>query len=321
MPGCRQLLAYGGLDLDVLTHILLHRQRLVQSLPSLARCPSYNPSLLTARALGAIRHASCSLELHADPKCLPYTDVFPVAASASTAGGGGGSGGSGLRVQLGSLAPLPGLLLFVPRVAASLQSLLGFQGPPSGSPSSAHVQADLTDVWDDDFLADSALERALPAGVTPAGPKDLFLGAANYAPELSETGQRHASGLTPESQLGFMPLDEAVVRAVERGKSTEVKRRLYGTILLLGGNARTPGLGEYLEWRVATCWKIASDSTEGIERVEVVRLPEGTEPESIAWRGAATLPSLETARGLWILRKEWELQGALAARQACAFAW
>ena len=118
-----------------------------------------------------------------------------------------------------------------------------------------------------------------------------------------------------------MPLDEAIVRTVERGKSTEVKRRLYGSVLLLGGCARTPGLVEYLEWRVASCWSLASDATEGIERVEVVRLPPGTEPESLAWRGAAILPLLETGRGLWILRDEWQQRGALAAREACAFPW
>ena len=66
-------------------------------------------------------------------------------------------------------------------------------------------------------------------------------------------------------------LAEVLVRAVERGKSTEVKRRLYGAILLLGGVSRTRGLAEYLEWRVATCWRLAPESTEGIERVEVIR--------------------------------------------------
>ena len=39
---------------------------------------------------------------------------------------------------------------------------------------------------------------------------------------------------------------------------------------------RTPGLARYLEWRVMCLWRIAVDSTEGIERVEVVRLPEGS---------------------------------------------
>ena len=44
--------------------------------------------------------------------------------------------------------------------------------------------------------------------------------------------------------IRYTPLDEAVVRAVERGKSTEVKRRLYGTILLVGGGAHVPGLAQ-----------------------------------------------------------------------------
>jgi len=228
--------------------------------------------------------------------------------------------GPTVHVHLGSLAPLPPLVLFAPAVAAALQRALGFNGPPTALLSAA-TATDHTDVWDDDFVQDSALERALPAGVTPAGPKDLFLGAANFAPTLTDVGMRHTAGLTPDGQLGFMPLDEAVVRAVERGKSTEVKRRLYGTILLLGGGARTPGLVEYLEWRVACCWSLASDSTEGIERVEVVRLPPGTDPESVSWRGAATLPLLESGRGLWILRHEWEQRGALAARELCAFSW
>ena len=73
--------------------------------------------------------------------------------------------------------------------------------------------------------------------------------------------------------------------------------------------------------RIEKCWKLAPDSTEGIERVEVVRLPPGTDPESVVWRGAATLPALETGRGLWIVRDEWERGGALAARERCAFTW
>ena len=139
--------------------------------------------------------------------------------------------------------------------------------------------------------------------------------------ERRPLGLKPISGLTADDRLGFTPLDEAIVRAVERGKSTEVKRRLYGTILLLGGGARTPGLAQYLERRVHCGWKIAMDSTEGIEKVEVVRLPEGTEPESVAWRGGAALPALEAGRGMWMLRAEWEIRGALVAREACAFSW
>ena len=98
-------------------------------------------------------------------------------------------------------------------------------------------------------------------------------------------------------------------------------RDSYGSILLLGGGARIKGLARYLEWRIMVLWKIAVDSTEGIERVEVRELPDGTEPESVSWRGAATLPHLESGKAMWILRDEWARRGALAARQACAFSW
>jgi|LauGreDrversion4_1035100.scaffolds.fasta_scaffold21334_3 hypothetical protein len=224
-----------------------------------------------------------------------------------------------VRVQLGSLGQLPPLLLFAPSVAWALQRAVGFERPHGAT--SVGTQVDHSDVFDDEFLNESALERALPAGMTPAQPKETFVGAANFAPSLTSLGARHSRGLTPEAFLGYMPLDEAIVRAVERGKSTEVKRRLYGTILLIGGAAHTPGLAEYLEWRVACGWKLAEDSTEGIERIEVTKLPLGTDPESLAWHGAATLPELESGPALWILREEWMQRGALAAREVCAFSW
>ena len=122
---------------------------------------------------------------------------------------------------------------------------------------------------------------------------------------------------SPVPNVCYCPRRGAYVLALH----AQVKRRLYGTILLLGGVGRTPGLAQYLEWRIATCWTLAEDSTEGIERVEVVRLPLGTDPESVTWRGAAALPALPTARGLWIHRDEWAKWGTLAAREACAFPW
>ena len=66
---------------------------------------------------------------------------------------------------------------------------------------------------------------------------------ATPLPTLTLLGMRHQVGLTADEEIEATPLDEAVVRAVERGKSTEVKRRLYGAILLLGGVSRTQVTG------------------------------------------------------------------------------
>jgi len=140
-------------------------------------------------------------------------------------------------------------------------------------------------------------------------------------PQLSKLGLRHQNGLRGDEALAYTPLDEAIVRAVEKGKSTEVKRRLYGTILLLGGVSKTPGLSRYLEWRLATCWKLAPDSTEGIERIEVFRLPPDVPPDCLIWRGASELASLKSARSMWLMSKEWTVKGVMAARERCCFSW
>ncbi len=144
--------------------------------------------------------------------------------------------------------------------------------------------------------------------------------AMNLEPELTMLGSRMLRGLTPANELPHAPLDEAIVRCVERNRSSEVKRRLFGKILLLGGVARTAGLAQYLEWRIATCWQLAPETGgDGIERVEVATLP--CSPDALVWQGAALLPTMSTAREMWVLRREWHGRGVAALREACAFAW
>ena len=291
----------------------LHRQKLLKpvtnELPMLTTtAPSYEPTLQTSTALRTIRHDACSLLLNDHPSMIPYATLTaanaPRTACAST------SARSPLcPASFYSRRPLP----------QAFRKALGFTGPPNPPTAGAQVRSFR-------FVGRRLYQRH---GIGPcvasrgdsAGPRELYIGSACFAPALTEIGQLHTSGFTPDSSLGFTPLDEAIVRAVERGKSTEVKRRLYGTILLLGGGARTPGLSEYLEWRISSLWAIAADAVEGIERVEVKRLPEGTDPESVSWRGAATLPVLESGRGLWIWREDWDKKGVLACREVCGFTW
>ena len=202
--------------MDVLLHTLLHRQRLASAIPHASPPPSYEPCLATSRTLQTLRQSAGSLLLDDDPAEAPRAELRSYVAPPTA---------PRTAVGLGSFAPLPALLLFAPSVAASLQRAYGFDRKVAGS--APHVDpatsVDHTDVWDDEFVSETALDRALPAGVTPAGPKDVFHGVANFNPQLTENGMRHASGLTPDAQLGYTPLDEAIVRAVERGKSTEVR--------------------------------------------------------------------------------------------------
>ena len=71
-----------------------------------------------------------------------------------------------------------------------------------------------------DLLAGVLYPRALDT--TRDRVKTLASAQAPPLPQLSELGTRHVSGLSGDSTLDYTPLDEAIVRAVEKGKSTEV---------------------------------------------------------------------------------------------------
>ena len=125
-----------------------------------------------------------------------------------------------------------------------------------------HCRLDRTDLLDEDYIVESATIRGGVLGldgdtfdrVPPLSREKereraaAALQASAPLPSLTSLGARHQACLTSDDAADFTPLDEAVVRMVERGKSTEVKRRMYGSILLLGGVSRTPGLAAYLEW-------------------------------------------------------------------------
>jgi len=373
MPGCRQVLAYGGDDLDRLLLWLFERHSLTARLPWTlpAAADGRPPSVRrVVQHLSPLRHAACHLELHRVPHSAtaPGAAATPLAPPAACACASNGAAGTAtiadndappVAVDLGSLASVPPLLLFAPNAARVLHTR-ALASPPLALESR---QLDWSDVWDDDFLQESAAPlrgAALGRGEREAaeGEADEVQGGvggkearepfqpqqsareiarehkarlnascslagtpASSLPSLTVLGSRHQSQLLPDELLEYTPLDEAIVRAVERGKSTEVKRRLYGTILLLGGVSRTRGLSAYLEWRIATCWRLAPDSTEGIERVEVQRLPPGAEAETLVWRGGAALASLPSAKSMWILRLDWAQRGAMAARERCIFTW
>ena len=71
-----------------------------------------------------------------------------------------------------------------------------------------------------DLLAGVLYPRALDT--TRDRVKTLESAQAPPLPQLSELGTRHVSGLSGDSTRDYTPLDEAIVRAVEKGKSTEV---------------------------------------------------------------------------------------------------
>uniref|UniRef100_A0A034W7G6 Actin-related protein 8 n=1 Tax=Bactrocera dorsalis TaxID=27457 RepID=A0A034W7G6_BACDO len=116
----------------------------------------------------------------------------------------------------------------------------------------------------------------------------------------------------------IMPIDQAIVRSIERCSTEEIKRKMYSCILLVGGSTKFPGFSKWLEQRVML--QLAATSTS-YSAFEVNAFTKEMDAGMIAWKGAAIMSCLESAPELWIYSSEWEKYGLRILREKAPFIW
>lgn len=135
-------------------------------------------------------------------------------------------------------------------------------------------------------------------------------------------------------------LDQAVVKSIERCGSDELKRKMYATVLVVGGGMRIAGLGKWLQTRLALLTpyqfrgsgvgSVGADvggspaAGGGPQTAEVVTVggpKDGGDPSVTVWRGAAIMAGLESAPELFIEADEWERGGVRILRERALFMW
>ncbi|KAH8387988.1 hypothetical protein KR093_010790, partial [Drosophila rubida] len=109
-----------------------------------------------------------------------------------------------------------------------------------------------------------------------------------------------------------VPLDQAIIRAIGRCLSYETRRKMFGAILLVGSSAKLRGLAAWLEQRI---------SQQVPPGVEVNVFTKGMDVGMVAWKGAAIMSVLESARELWITQREWQRYGLRILRERSPFLW
>ncbi|XP_004524931.1 actin-related protein 8 [Ceratitis capitata] len=116
----------------------------------------------------------------------------------------------------------------------------------------------------------------------------------------------------------IMPIDQAIVRCIERCATEEIKRKMYSCILLVGGSTKFSGFAKWLEQRVTL--QLASTSTS-YSAFEINAFSKEMDAGMIAWKGAAIMSCLESAPELWIYAGEWEKYGLRILREKAPFIW
>lgn len=110
-------------------------------------------------------------------------------------------------------------------------------------------------------------------------------------------------------------LDSAILQSIEHLPNEELKKKMFSSILLIGGSSKIPGLAKWLQNKIAPQIPVNYRS----DNQEFVTCPKDIDPGNVVWRGASILSSLETAEELWISKSDFESLGIRILREKSPF--
>uniref|UniRef100_A0A667XB72 Actin-related protein 8 n=2 Tax=Myripristis murdjan TaxID=586833 RepID=A0A667XB72_9TELE len=114
-------------------------------------------------------------------------------------------------------------------------------------------------------------------------------------------------------------LDKAILHSIDCCASDETKRKMYSSILVVGGGLMFHGAQEFLLHRIIN--KMPPSFRRLVDNVEVITRPKDMDPRLIAWKGGAVLACLDTTQEMWIHQREWQRFGVRMLRERAAFVW
>lgn len=166
--------------------------------------------------------------------------------------------------------------------------------------------------------ADDILDRLRPQEVELGSSVNDCFASRN---ESQEPTTAHMSRKTAISQFEgkALGLDKAILHSIDCCASEDTKKKMYSSILVVGGGLMFQKAQEFLQHRILH--KMPPSFRRVVENVEVITRPKDMDPRLIAWKGGAVLACLDTTQELWIYQREWQRFGVRMLRERAAFMW
>jgi actin-related protein 8 len=98
-----------------------------------------------------------------------------------------------------------------------------------------------------------------------------------------------------------------------------MKKKLYGSVLVVGGGLAFHGVAAMLQASLYT--HLPAIFQKPLDAIEVSSNPRDMDPSLVAWKGAAVLCYLDTTQEMWIYREEWCMLGVRLLRERASFNW
>lgn len=200
--------------------------------------------------------------------------------------------------------------------------LLAITGPKTTRTQSVQP-SDPDDPFDAEYLRETGRKREnADAGANESQVFDNTIGESqqtgnpdeDIVVDALEGGGGETVSIAPGQVLG---LDAAILQSIDRCPTEELKRKMYSSILIVGGGIKVQGLAVWLQNKLALQIPYAYKT----EQLEIVTSPKDIDPAATAWKGAAIMSCLESANELWVNQSEWSKYGLKILRERAPFIW
>ncbi|XP_074639693.1 actin-related protein 8-like isoform X1 [Acropora palmata] len=161
---------------------------------------------------------------------------------------------------------------------------------------------DPEDLYDDRYLLESqrTQDQSSKSSSSKSGPTIESVPDPDQDMTTAiKTGTKQMK-LAPDKSLG---LDQAILHSINCCTTEDTKRKMYGSVLLIGGGFMFNGAAAMLQSRLQA--KLPASHRKLVDQVEVIARPKEMDPRTICWKGAAVLSILDSAQELWITQREW----------------
>ncbi|XP_050427259.1 actin-related protein 8-like [Adelges cooleyi] len=112
-------------------------------------------------------------------------------------------------------------------------------------------------------------------------------------------------------------LDKVIVQSIERMNSEDLKQKMYGNILLVGGGFKFPSACTWLKNKIL----LYANQIDYDGDVQVINSPGGLDPQIVTWKGAAWAGILERYSNNWVTREEWTTGSVQILKERAMFNW
>ncbi|XP_059170744.1 actin-related protein 8-like [Physella acuta] len=122
-----------------------------------------------------------------------------------------------------------------------------------------------------------------------------------------------------EKDLHLMGVDEAILHSIEKCDSEDLRKKLFSSILLVGGGLQFEGAMTWLQYQV---WQSMPASTrQQLDTMDIITKPKDMDSSFTSWKGGAILACLDTTQELWIRQQEWKQFSVRLLRERAPFVW